>query len=301
MAESAIEPLVAWDKSEVRVCFGNKSHKNKSWVADDSYDFIEYTPEQKNWIRTIITKEYNNSEIGLSFVDWNDCSSDASESDVIIFRIEPLIPEGEGPVNVKAGMATLGEKGGVAYEVDERNRSIVNYDKTTIPNLNVVILSTTGAKDKKMSAKDYISLLALHEFGHTAGLRHQHIIHQSALKDPNCRGFESMLVNDKIYSSTLFTSDYDYNSVMNYCYINTLSSISGNHFKAKKIDGTDGIKLTDQSLYTKSEARNIFGNIIKNKMQYDVRIGLSESDKHSLRCLYKNAEESLLQSCNVKL
>ena len=301
LAETAIEPLVAWDKSEVRVCFGNQSHKSKSWVTHEKYDFIEYTNQQKNWIKKIITKEYNDGNTGISFVGWSDCTFDLKDIDVILFRTEPVIPESEGPVNVKGGMATLGEKGEVASDLDEQNHSIENYDKTKFPELNVVILNTGNTQDKKLSAEDYIGLLALHEFGHTAGLRHQHIIHQSALNDPNCNGFESMLATEQIFHSTIFTSGYDYNSVMNYCYINTLSSVSGNHFKAKSIDGSDGIKLSDPSLYSTSEVRNLFGKVVKNKLQYDVRIGLSANDKHALRCLYKNAEESLIQSCNVKI
>ena len=299
-ADTAIEPLVAWDKKEVRVCFGNETHQSRSWVTRQSYDFIEYSSEQKKWIKDIITKEYNLIDTGISFVCFENCTPSLENTDVILFRFEPTIPEGEGPYNVKGGMATLGEKGDLrSVGSNNSSESKEEYYKADFPQLNVVILNTGGANEKKVDAASYIQMLALHEFGHTAGLRHQHIIMQAADKDPNCQNFKSTMKAEPIFESTIFTGAYDFNSVMNYCYLNKLTSESGLQFRAKNSETV--IKMTDSTLYTTDPAKNIFGKLIKDKLDYSVRIGLSDMDKHALRCLYKNGEESKMRSCNISL
>ena len=299
-ADTAIEPLVAWEKKEVRVCFGNETHQSRSWVSRESYDFIEYSREQKMWIKDIITKEYNLKDTGISFVGFQNCTTNLEDIDVILFRFEPSIPEGEGPYNVKGGMATLGEKGDVrSVGSDNSEESKEEYYKADFPQLNVVILNTGGANEKKVDAASYIQMLALHEFGHTAGLRHQHIIMKAAEKDPNCQNFKTTMKSEPIFQSTIFTGAYDFNSVMNYCYLNKLTSESGLKFRATNLESV--IKMTDSSLYTTAPAVNIFGKIIKDKLDYTVRIGLSDLDKHALRCLYRSAEESKIRSCNTSL
>ena len=297
IADTAIEPTVAWDKKEVRVCFGNETHQSRSWVSREAFDFIEYSNEQKKWIKDIITKEYNLKDTGISFVGFENCTPTLDNIDVILFRFEPAIPEGEGPYNVKGGMATVGEKGDLRTINSHNAEESKEEDKADFPQLNVVILKTGGANEKKVDPASYIQLLALHEFGHTAGLRHQHIIMKSAQRDPNCQNFKTTMKSEPIFESTIFTGDYDFNSVMNYCYLNKLTSESGLQFRARTSESV--IKMTDTTLYTTAPAKNIFGKIITDKEDYTVRIGLSDLDKHALRCLYKNDEESKVRSCNI--
>ena len=59
-----------------------------------------------------------------------------------------------------------------------------------------------------------ITYLALHEFGHVAGLRHEH-----ARADSTCKKSDELIEEEQMKSEEFSASAaYDPNSIMNYCY-----------------------------------------------------------------------------------
>ncbi len=136
---------------------------------------------------------------------------------------------------------------------------------------------------------------ALHEFGHTAGLRHAHIKIKEVRAHPNCKRLSELkLKAEPVFSTTRFAGACDFNSIMNYCYINVLISRTGLNFHAKGPEHQ--IELTDPTLYTST--------VVNEKKQYNrVSIGLSQLDKKGLECMYvfnTETKEKIVTTKNKK-
>ncbi len=190
------EPEVAWSKKEVTVCFGDNTHKRFSAAISLSGQFADFSDKEKKAIKSIITQEYTSETTGISFVGWEDCQPDVINADVVLLR--PDLPDSResGAYTEVGGVATIGERGWLTKRVDERTQKEVDvYVKwpQDLPRKNVITISTKQAQSKKVGAEKYIQMLALHEFGHTAGLGHQHLRKEAAKADPNCKFYEDML------------------------------------------------------------------------------------------------------------
>ena len=295
-----IESRVGWSKKSIKVCFGNNDHRNYTFAIYDKAEFIEYTKKQKEWIKQIITQEYKISEVGIEFTGWEDCNSKASNADVVILRAEPNVVEildDSGLTNERGGRATLGERGNASTSINAlTNIETHSYEKSTLDYLNYVIINTRVGGEKRIGAENFIKLTALHEFGHTAGLRHAHLKLKEAQADENCKRTSTLkLSQEDTYVSTIFTGPFDNNSVMNYCYFNLLVE-NGLSFKEKSLSGTPMV-LTDPSLYT-TKATDPAWLSKKPRVQIDVRIGFSAMDKHALKCLYVFDEATKKERCN---
>jgi hypothetical protein len=296
LADIPVESHVAWSKRSVRVCFGNNEHRNATLAINDNSDFIEYTKDQKKWIKEIITQEYKLSEVGIEFIGWEDCDKTASKTDVVILRTEPQVPEGEGMFLEKGGRATIGERGNAMSSISASNVTVHSYEKGDPQYLNFVILNTRTAKEKRIGIENYIKITALHEFGHTGGLRHQHVNLKQALADENCKRTKDLkLSQEDIFSTTVFTGPYDNNSIMNYCYFNLLVD-NGLSFKEKSLDKTPMV-LSDSTLFTTTASDSGWPSR-KPRVQVNVRLGFSALDKHALKCLYVFDEATKKDRCN---
>jgi hypothetical protein len=235
-----------------------------------------------------VTREFTVASVGLEFVGWQNCPIKA-DSQIILLRTEPEIPEDAGGVFAeKGGRATIGKKGNLTQVTDATtNISRTSYESSSQPYLNYMILNTRASNEKRMDEENYLKTIALHEFGHSAGLRHEHIRIADANADPNCKKMTAIQINEEpTFSSTRFASGYDHNSIMNYCFINVMISNTGLTIKTKNIDKE--IKLTDPTLYT--------SKVDGKKTIYNLRVGLSAGDKQALKCMYVPGEDK--SKCN---
>jgi hypothetical protein len=102
---------------------------------------------------------------------------------------------------------------------------------------------------------------SLHEFGHVAGLIHEHY-HKNAKKDPNCQDIikdnPHFIVNPIHLGKDKAYSKYDSKSIMNGCFL-------------LKEDQKDQQSLAD--------------------------IQLSQNDRHTLQCIYKSADQYDKSKC----
>ena len=288
---SPYEHKTAWVEKSIRVCWGDENHQSQTLAVNDKFDFIPYSAEQKKWIKDIITQEFKLDDVGIEFTGWENCPPKV-ESEVVLFRIEPQISEDtNGSFSESGGRATIGRKGSIVSVLDAT--SVVareSYESSGYPHVNYVVLNTRAADERRMDRANYVKTLALHEFGHTAGLRHAHVRLKEAKADPNCKRVpEIQLKEEPVFTSTRFAGGYDFNSIMNYCYINVLISKTGLSFRARGPEHQ--IKLTDQTLYTSTVVN-------EKKQDYRVRIGLSSQDKRALMCMYRPGLIGLDKSCN---
>lgn len=187
-----------WDKNELVTCFApaeekiRKSFTNKLNVRD-------WSEEDKTKVQTWVNSEYTLEHTGIHFSGWLDCA-EAPLADVILFynktpvKRSPLdgVAGGYGPIDKIEGYP------------DARS---------------YVAISTSGM----------IKNTVIHEFGHVAGLAHEH-------NHPDVkRSSKKQCLNNKPenYPSYFFYTVYDDESIMSYCNRNrsTLSEKEANLLK----------------------------------------------------------------------
>jgi hypothetical protein len=294
------EPEAAWTKQSISVCWGTENHFVMSQMKQ--VGGMAYNEDQKQAIKTIIQKEFTLKEVGIEFVGWKDCDVDASNGDVVLLRQEIVLEDGETAM-IRGGMASIGQFGEVHPFTDpvtlKSYSKMVRAFSLAKPSM---LLNTSVIKTGRVTSAEKLQLIALHEFGHLGGLRHEHIRYTEAKADPNCRLTSSLnkLQPEEAYQSTKFTGPYDYNSIMNYCFINAVMDATGLEFKVTALGQKGDLKLTDETLYKTTPAKSLLFN--KPRTQINLRIGLSKLDKEALKCMYVyTAEEAKNQKCNEAL
>lgn len=271
---SITEPHVKWAKPNINVCWGTKAHFSETSLSRetksfkiDVEDFLPFNDDQKNFIKTLVNTEYTSKKTGIHFEGWKDCNETLNESDVVLLRVEKHhYPEGSA--SLANGIAALNYNLSYPIAIEKNYSNLKRYVLLKTYRDPVIL--------KKVSDTESISITALHEFGHIAGLRHEHADQDQYRSDPNCKrqGFWS---NDYLSTTSKRTSRYDHNSIMSYCFIlQRVRKVTGLEFKAR--NQFSKLYLTDETLFTSEKAglRKLF----------KVRIGLSKKDIHALKCLY---------------
>lgn len=160
-----------------------------------------------------VTKEFTPARTGIYFTGFKDCE-DTPNPDVVILRAAPKIILFDTPSF--RGRAVIGQDGEYSY----------NYGEDGVPVKGVHGEYESGFY-KKSGKVAHVALKSInpgtviHEFGHVAGLRHEHI-HEEAKYDPNCsnRGV-AYPTEEKFYDSAHVETNYDSRSIMNYCFLQT--------------------------------------------------------------------------------
>lgn len=254
-ADSISEPTLAWTKNELTVCWLDDQELNPSLFLKEQIKDIERTEinfktadqKFKSIVQKSIQKEYQPEVTGISFIGWKPCD-ETQHWHVMIITGDGT--ETRGRTNV--GM------------IHSKSFLFIN-------------IGDTGTS---ISNEKIIQYTAIHEFGHVAGLRHEHI-RAEAKKDPLCKEyFEENKVKEKILKSTVYTGAYDPTSVMNYCFWYFIYRY-GDHHEDRKIFS----HLTDKK------------NVSRNYGGIRLKIGLSSGDVNALQCLYFPKEKLKEQQC----
>ena len=189
--------FIIWDKKEIKVCWhGNFPTPNQSFTESQLKEievlgkFIPLDEQTKTLIAQTIQNEYTEKKTGIHFNGWGNCERNDS-SDVFI-----LIGSNDFSESTSQGSASLG-----LADSDDIQK-LRTPDKKAFVFIDVSMWDP----DAKWSREDYIKSTSLHEFGHIAGLRHEHIRSMGGEK----------------WDEALFFSVYDSLSIMNYLFFSEL-------------------------------------------------------------------------------
>ncbi len=306
------EPVTKWTKTEISVCFATKNEWTKSRIrktqgfgslakADEG---LPFTLDQKSLIQDIVTANYTEEETGIHFTGWKDCS-ETPKSDVYLFRMEKV-----SSLKGKANIGDNSEYHRVAKlpsNPEDKTPSKVKFVKMKDSGLKEYVLLNTKvdevetpnaasvARKDKTTFEEHFQMTTLHEFGHIAGLRHEHARLEDAKEDINCKttykNVDEMKEEEAITTEKF--SVYDPNSIMSYCYLRKVNRQVGLQFKVKS-SGLIPMNLTDNTIYTKTLV-----NKNPKIYEYNLKIALSALDKHSLRCLYLYDQDEFAEKCNA--
>jgi len=188
---------IIWNKKELKVCWLDNLPVSNNYFSESQLKEIEGLGEftsldenNKSIISSSVQSEYTKEQTGIHFTGWKTCQAD-DLSDVVI-----LIGS-KGEVGITSqGQASLGRAD------SEDIGKIRETDKKAFVFIDVGMWET----DTQWSREDYIKFITLHEFGHIAGLRHEHI----------------RVIEGEKWNDSLFFSKYDSHSVMNYIFMGEL-------------------------------------------------------------------------------
>lgn len=275
--EAIGEPNVTWTKRKIHVCWKNGVYQQYDYLKNDLKE------EYKKAVQQIVEQEYSIEKVGITFYGWEDCSClNPSDYDIEIIQdnekalSNPMVEEfrklnAEGYSTLGQGsleqISTVSDK--LTKKVISQKRGYLNRN-ITMPRMYLMARPDFRAYFDSFHAIEELQLTALHEFGHAAGLRHEHI-REEAKTDPNCLNRQDKNV-EILADTAVILESYDPNSIMNYCWSSTLLQM--------------GTRLTtlpnipDTTLYTVNiDPKTKFKT-------YQVRIGLSAKDISTLNKLY---------------
>jgi hypothetical protein len=204
------EPHTTWDKLELETCFySEESHLKETRIesiakAKEKFDFVPKRLSKRKRARVVdaVKKDFTPSRTGITFVGFKDCSQVANP-DVVVMRAGSKVFLLDTPGF--GGRAVIGQDGVMSIH----------------SSLGLGFYKKSG-KIGNVILKNVRPSTIIHEFGHVAGLRHEHI-HQDAQLDKNCHKFVTPLKMDEPdkleqpFATTVFHTEYDSKSIMNYC------------------------------------------------------------------------------------
>lgn len=256
LADGIVAEDYIWKKKSISVCWADKEQSEEldqfSVMRTASQETTtDIGAEDRKAIQSKIQEQFNHESVGLEFVGWQPCDSN-NKSDIYIFAFEDMtyaeyyIP-GEADIGTSCEM----------FNSDIRKKEI----RHRVPGQpGYLFLSKATLKHHKQFIKHpEISLIrsALHEFGHIAGLLHEHY-HKDAKNDPNCQDLikenPDFTLNPVKLGKEKAYSKYDPQSIMNACF--TIEE------DEKEQQSVSDIKLSPLDLHT-------LRCIYQSKDQYD--------------------------------
>ncbi|NDG84282.1 MAG: hypothetical protein EBX52_04495 [Proteobacteria bacterium] len=234
------EPDVRWDHRKVRVCWAE---------ADAPYHFTE---ELRTGVQEIISREYRLERTGIEFTGWRSCSLlSPNQYDAVLIQST----KSHSRFFKVFGHASIGQS------TEERPHVYLYYENQS-------------ANGFKLTGIENLQLTALHEFGHLAGLRHEHAREEAkSLEVPSCAGDETVPGSAHEYGP------YDRTSVMNDCWLEQLR-LKGTSFSIATRD------LPRIPRYLRGS-----GLLSVHQMgeisRLEIAIGLSHGDVATLREMYR--------------
>lgn len=173
-----------WTKTKLFVCFSDEDRLNKI-----PYKLAKWQQKEMSYIKSIIQNAYTENETILNFTGFIDCKNlNGVNPDVVVLKrtkgyaVSSIVSGGY------KGSATLG-------------RSFL-YPNPNFKAPGGVIFSPTGLNKRTI----------IHEFGHIAGLLHEHEHYDARNSGKRCRH-----IDPKPKRDYMTYTQYDHESIMNYC------------------------------------------------------------------------------------
>lgn len=273
---SLVEPNIKWRKTSINICWGDYSDRikvlnplefNKKKDIERVFNNVE-----KNILEKSISQEFTakSTIIRFNFDSQKKC-------DAYVFGF--ILKKGSNP----KAHSTIGEK-----SIDSFKRRRLSFRKPRVYiSFPLSFLSINGG-EINLSKKEFIKNTAIHEFGHLAGLRHEHAQKTEEL-DAFCN-HASIIFKEKSNPTTLAYTSFDTLSVMNYCLTRAIIYHYGAVVALDDIYGELSWKIRD---FLKNEDVFETKSFIASKKSKTIRfkLGLSEGDIYGLKCLYSDQED----------
>lgn len=203
--------------NSIQVCWGDLGLMKKS-IEKELAEFIQLESVRemiddnlKAQVQIKVQEQYNLEKVGIQFVGWENCTS-KDKSSVQIFAFKKLSQE---QMTYEPGICSVGNSMEV-YNKKTRKRVLIKRPKN-IP--NAMFLKMYEEDPNKIQI---FMRTAVHEFGHAAGLHHEHF-QKEAASDPNCQDFKKQDPNFNVpylnIGKVISYNAYDPNSIMNSCFI----------------------------------------------------------------------------------
>lgn len=295
---SVVEPFYRWNKTVITVCWIDTDR-----IPEERYtsgqlmnmpvqeQLIRLSEREKRMIKESIESNYSATRTGISFAGWKNCS-DSTSVDAIIYTTDSGVP----------GSSSIGRL--TDSDIDGRYAAI-EKDK-----LAFVVVNTHVADDKRsnpqslfrLNSDEYLKFLFLHEFGHLAGLRHEHL-RRASRNAPMCIATGHLGYSEKAHAKTRAFDLYDDASIMSYCYLDYLSMNGTHYYTYRKEPSFEVASRFDAPWHLISPLdselpaiRKDLGDTITENF---IRIQLSEKDAQGLRCLYSTESERKCERLRV--
>jgi hypothetical protein len=172
-----------WRHNEVTVCFAKGENKERK-IFNRPVNIENWTDKNKKKAQKWISGDYRPERTGIHFTGWKSCE-EMQEADIILYYSN----------NEKFMLAPEGQIGGFA-NVGPLKSPLAGSHRA----LGYVIMNSNG----------FYKSTIIHEFGHVAGLAHEHN-HPNATKSALCNVIKPQLFDEYEYEP------YDSKSVMHYC------------------------------------------------------------------------------------
>ncbi|WP_157684719.1 hypothetical protein [Bdellovibrio bacteriovorus] len=230
------------DQSQIAVCFADKDTRASvlaytvtGEVTKARSQLSAWSRDLKNRVKKLVTSEYSKEKTGVEFVGWDDCGSGSGDDNSVVNLFISTADAKKLARSTEYGRASIGP-----------NLQYGNFAEDKAPFLYVQHPSAMAGdfifKNRKGLAQIYWDSTILHEFGHLAGLLHEHE-QKAILQDPACqRRFGKAIknivasLNLPVSLTTYYEQDYaadprspyiqhgsyDSQSIMNYCYIDEI-------------------------------------------------------------------------------
>ena len=200
---SVIEPGVAWDEKNrpVKVCFAEDRHRNSTDIDQRSGKQLSlqlWTAHKQEQVRDLVTTNFSMGVTGIEFIGWKKCRDD---EDLKVVRLFIFSDTG------RDGGSTVGELG-VLENSCSGDQDVVDLVK----DLHSMKAPYFAVWANPIEDSDF-PCAVLHEFGHIAGLRHEHIRPEVEM-DSKCKLYNK---SEKMFHSTELVGEYDPISIMSYC------------------------------------------------------------------------------------
>lgn len=214
---AAFDRTWVWPKSEITVCFHDGErldfHEQNEgrFGANAKFDFqfSAFSSEHRALIAKWVQDEYTAQTTGVRFVGFRGCS-ETSGADVVVARAH-LKPRSEYFFGLTAPR-------------DSVDQAFIFFN-----------LDDMGGPELILNDQDSMHLSVVHEFGHMAGLLHEHELFAEAIDDPVCkkvyspseelrRDFKSRMQQfwDSPQTRIASYKGYDSGSIMTYCRLTNL-------------------------------------------------------------------------------